>query len=48
MSWFYVLGSYLLTIAAMGLEVRLLLRRRRALRENVGNTSLQQSRQVQG
>jgi heme exporter protein CcmD len=36
MSWYYVWTAYLVTMAAIGAEVLLLVRRRRALRRRPG------------
>jgi heme exporter protein CcmD len=43
---FYVWGSYVLTLMAMGGEVFLLLRRWRALREDTNATAVRGRRQV--
>jgi heme exporter protein D len=45
---FFVWGSYVLTLAAMGGEVLLLLRRRKALRENSNGTACPASWQARG
>lgn len=45
---FFVWGSYMLTLGAMGGEVLLLLRRRKALRDNINDTACRGSWQARG
>lgn len=45
---FFVWGSYMLTLGAMGGEVLLLLRRRKALRDSINGPACRGSWQAQG
>jgi heme exporter protein D len=44
----YVWGSYVLTLGAIGGEVLFLLRRRKALRDNINGTAFRGGWQAQG